>query len=164
MLMELKQLFDIIGESQEIDYQLDLSEYELWESKPFITPVQIKGTIGNRTGIVSLNFTCDFTMRLNCDRCLTEFDRGFSYKFEHFLVTKINTQDYAEYIIVEDYQLDLDELVLSDILLNLPSKLLCDEECKGLCPNCGSNLNTKDCQCKKTTVDPRLETLGKLLT
>lgn len=59
--------------------------------------------------------------------------------------------------------LDLDDLALSDILLALPVKNLCKEDCKGLCPVCGVNRNTETCECLKKQVDPRLEKLGELL-
>ena len=56
----------------------------------------------------------------------------------------------------------LKELVLSDLLLNLPMKHLCREDCKGLCPGCGVNLNREPCRCKKQ-VDPRWAALEQLL-
>ena len=59
--------------------------------------------------------------------------------------------------------IDLDELVMSDLLLTLPMKHLCREDCKGLCAQCGKNLNEGDCGCIKKPVDPRLEALRKLL-
>ena len=69
------------------------------------------------------------------------------------LVQKLNDsrtdkQDLEDvYIVVEDLRLDLDELMLSDILLSLPSKMLCRQDCAGLCPHCGKNLNDGSCDC-----------------
>ncbi len=162
MIIELKQVFDIVDESLEFDYSLDLSDYELFSDKPFISPVNVKGKVFNRAGIVSLNYTSDFTLKLHCDRCLEVFNRDYHFSFEQILVTKLNT-DNDEYILVNDFKLDLDELCLSDILLNLPSKLLCSHDCKGLCIKCGINLNQQSCLCKKNEVDPRLEVLSQLL-
>lgn len=165
MLMECKQLFDIVGEQIDIDYQLDLSEYQLFSEKPFCTPVTVKGVAENRAEIVSLNMECSFEMQLHCDRCLKQFERKFHYCFSHTLVRELSTEndDMDDYIVVEDNRLDVDELVLSDILLSLPTKILCDEDCKGLCPSCGKDLNISSCECKKKQVDPRLEKLGELL-
>ena len=59
--------------------------------------------------------------------------------------------------------LDLDELLRSDILLELPYKYLCSEDCKGLCASCGKNLNEGPCGCNLHQVDPRLEVLKKLI-
>ena len=77
-------------------------------------------------------------------------------------MTSLNHEDEDRFILVEQGQLDVDELVVSDILLSLPMKHLCLPDCKGLCPTCGRNLNEGPCGCKKP-IDPRLEALGKLL-
>ncbi len=162
MIIELKQVFDIVDESVSFDYEYDLSDYELFNDKPFITPVNVKGEVANRAGVVSLNYTTDFTLQLHCDRCLEVFTRDFHYDFNQILVTELNN-DNDEYIVIENYKLDLDEVCYSDILLNLPSKLLCSHDCKGLCPKCGVNLNQTSCLCKKTEIDPRLAILSQLL-
>lgn len=162
MIIELKQVFDNLDESLSFKYDYDLSEYELFNSKPFVTPVEIKGEVFNRAGIVQLIYSIDFTMKLPCDRCLEVFTRDFHFDFKQILVTELN-DDNDEYIVVENYQLDLNEVCFSDILLNLPSKLLCSRDCKGLCSKCGVNLNQKSCLCKKTEIDPRLAVLSQLL-
>lgn len=61
-----------------------------------------------------------------------------------------------------DGVLDLDELMGDVFLLNLDTKNLCSEDCKGLCPGCGANLNEESCRCRKE-VDPRLAKLAQLL-
>lgn len=162
MIIELKQLFDIVDESIKFDYPMDLSDYELFSIYPFITPVNVKGEFLNRAGIVTLTYTASFTLRLNCDRCLESFEREFCNSSEQILVTRLST-DNDEYLLVDNYKLDLNELCLSDILLNLPSKLLCSRDCKGLCSKCGANLNQTDCLCVKKEIDPRLAVLGELL-
>jgi uncharacterized protein len=56
---------------------------------------------------------------------------------------------------------DLDELVREQILLGLPSRRLCREECKGLCPKCGADLNAGDCSCEQGEADPRWSALAE---
>ena len=68
-----------------------------------------------------------------------------------------------DYIETPDFTLELDEVVISDIILHYPQKFLCSEDCKGLCPVCGKNRNEGDCGCEKQTVDPRLEILKQLM-
>lgn len=163
MYIDLKQLFDVISERVDIDYAIDLSDYELFNSKPFTTPIRVKGEASNKAGIVTVSYDCDFTMTLACDRCLTEFERTFDFSFKHTLVISAQS-DSDEYISVgNETQLDLDELVIADIMLELPTKVLCDDDCKGLCSECGVNLNHKECTCVKSAVDPRLAILGTLL-
>lgn len=162
MSIDLKQLFENVGESMPLACSFDLSDYELFGTHPFFAPVAVNGKIENRAGIVTLNMTVGLSIRVNCDRCLDEFERDYEYSFEHVLVTELNT-DNDEYIVLEQHQLDLEDLVLSDVLLYLPSKLLCSEDCKGLCSKCGQNLNRGSCNCQDKFVDPRFAVLGELL-
>ena len=78
------------------------------------------------------------------------------------LVKALNTEN-DEYVVCQDNQLDIDELVRADLFLELPNKVLCREDCKGLCGQCGKNLNFDSCECEKKPIDPRLAVLGKLL-
>lgn len=86
-----------------------------------------------------------------------------SYTFAHDLVLSLENEDDDSYIQIENYKLDLDELMRADILLELPTKFLCKEDCKGLCPVCGKNLNEGSCDCNLHQIDPRLEVLKKLI-
>lgn len=162
MKLELKQIFDIPGESKEISYDLPMAEYELYGVCPFLTPVSVRGKVSNEAGVVYLRYSVSFTLRLPCDRCLEVFDRDYDYSFEEILVLE-ESPEHDEYIAAPDAVLDLDELCLSDILLSLPSKQLCREDCSGLCPMCGINLNQGNCNCQKREADPRLAVLGELL-
>lgn len=162
MIIELKQVFQIVDESLDIDFSLDLSNYELYDDKPFITPVYVKGVVFNRAGVVTLDYKISFSLKLHCDRCSEVFEREYIFSFEEILVTSLNT-DTDEYVLIKNFKLPLDEVVVSDILVSLPSKLLCSDECAGLCQKCGTNLNQNSCLCKQNTVDPRLEILSQLL-
>ena len=70
-----------------------------------------------------------------------------------------------DYIETPDFTLELDEVVRTDLILSYPQKFFCSrgEDCRGLCPKCGKNLNEGDCGCDKTVVDPRLEILKQLM-
>ena len=163
MLINLRQFFETENYTEKLDYEIDFSEYELFFKKPFLTPVKILATISKKTEIVTLKLEVSFKLNLDCDRCATEFEREFEYDFEHTIV-KSTQNDNDEYIIVgENSEIDLDELILADILLQLPTKILCDENCKGICDGCGKDLNNDDCECKHTNIDPRLQILGTLL-
>lgn len=162
MIIDLKQIFELGSKPIEIDYSISLLEYELFGYCPFTSPVVVKGSIQNKAGIVELKADLGFNMSLICDRCIEQYSSDFNWNIEHILVVSLNT-DNDEYIVVKDYKLDLDELVLSDILLNLPTKLLCNENCKGLCQKCGKNRNIADCDCKNDLPDPRFSVLNELL-
>lgn len=148
MVLQLKQLFDISGDLQSFEYDISLENLKQYESYSFISPLAINGTLVNRAGVVSLNFSVKFTMKHNCDRCLCEFEREFFYEFEHILVRSSN-QENDEFIVCPENSLDLDELAISDLLLQLPSKVLCKDDCKGLCYICGNDKNISDCNCSE---------------
>ena len=162
MFIELEPVFNNIGLSLDFDYQLDLSECEFAGSRPFTTPVRVKGRVRNSTGIVELSAEAVFTLSTRCDRCAVELERKFAVPVEHTLVTHLNHEDNDELILIDNFRFDLDPLVREDIFLSLPAKLLCREDCKGICPRCGRNLNEGPCSCEKP-VDPRLAVLKQLL-
>ena len=82
---------------------------------------------------------------------------------EHILVVSLNHEDNDSFVLIDNYQLPLDELVEEDLILDQPSKRLCKEDCRGLCPQCGKNQNEGSCGCEQKTVDPRLAALQQLL-
>lgn len=148
MILNLKQVFDIVGEQIDIDYQIADSDLKSIKGYEFAKPADIKGTVRNRAGIVLLKYNTKFTLRLICDRCLKEFERDFSFDFEHIVVKSLNgSRNEDEYILAEQSRVNLDELATSDMLLQLPTKQLCYEDCKGLCNICGCDLNVSDCDC-----------------
>ena len=147
MILQLKQLFDIPGETQDISFDIPPQEAEKaapdWK---FASPVTVGGRAENRAGVVTLRFRCTFKLAHQCDRCLTGFDREYCYDFSHTLVRSLNTPN-DDYIVGGDNTLDVNELAISDLLLQLPTKILCREDCKGLCYVCGQNLNEGECNC-----------------
>lgn len=163
MFIDLKQLFEVVGDSKEFDYELDLSQVKLYSGNPFKTPVCIQGKIVNHAGIVELHYHAKFQFFKPCDRCLTDVVKDYDMAFEHILVNELNAAYSDEFILLEDSKLNMDELVVADILLELPLKILCKDDCKGLCPICGQNLNEKECGCRTEQLDPRLEALKELL-
>ncbi len=149
MFIRLKQLYNIVGEKVSIDYTVGVERLNEVKGFSFSNPITVRGTIVNRAGIVSLKYSAEFTLHICCDRCLIEFDRDYCFDFEHILVRSLSNDndDSEEYIVTETDELDMDELVLTDCLLSLPSKMLCKEDCKGLCPKCGADLNQGECNC-----------------
>ena len=162
-MMDLKTIFQIPGETKQIDCSVSMQDVKVSGFYPFPTPITGCGKVENEAGIVTLHYTAVMDMHVVCDRCLTELDKREKMSFTHILVTELSNEDDDSYLVVEDGLLDIEELVVSDILLALPSKFLCKADCKGLCPVCGTNLNDSECSCEKKQFDPRLEALKELL-
>lgn len=163
MLLNLKKVFSENSESCSFDYGLDLSSVDLNGYHPFISPVSVQGTVKGRDGFAQLDAKVSFDFSIPCDRCTKQVNKRFQYTFSHILVLSLENEDDINYIQVSDYTLDLDELMRADILLELPTKFLCREDCKGLCPVCGQDLNEGTCNCNLHQIDPRLEALKKLI-
>ena len=166
MNLDLKQLFDLPGAKQEIDCSLDLSKEKLYGAMPFTQPVRVAGTIENRAGVVRLVFSVKSVLSLTCDRCLKAFEKPVDYSFSHIVVRELSNTDDEEfdYVVCEDGILDLAELARADLRLELPPKVLCREDCKGLCPQCGKDLNLGSCDCKTKDIDPRWQALSDLFS
>jgi uncharacterized protein len=146
-------------------------EVNIGEGPPAATDIDIhverlEDTVYVR-GDVSAN------VHMVCGRCLKEFDRIIEFPLElaffpkeeeapgeesHEIMPEEMGADYYT-----DEEIDLAAVVTEHLLLNLPIRPLCSEDCKGICPQCGADLNEGECGCEKKTIDPRMEVLKKLL-
>jgi uncharacterized protein len=138
--------------------------------------VRVKGQarlIRTYRGILTMgNFKAE--LEIECSRCLDPFQCPVNIVFEEEFFPSIDVTTGYAVEIPEDQQpgyftidanhiLDLDEAIRQYALLTVPMKPLCNNECAGLCPNCGNNLNRDCCECPAEEIDPRLEALSKLL-
>jgi len=108
---------------------------------------------------------------LDCDRCLKSVDVPVESDFEVAYLpqseyastgrAELHAEDMAQSVF-SDNAIDLDELVREQIMLNLPTRALCNEECKGLCPVCGADRNANGCDCEAKEIDTRWAALAAL--
>lgn len=87
---------------------------------------------------------------LSCSRCLQKYSSPIELDI---------SEDVLKTEMEDEEELYLDDIIVDNILLSLPMKPLCSEDCRGICPQCGQNLNEGECDCEIDTVDPRLEKL-----
>ena len=163
MILDLKKLFITENYTLPIDYSVDFSNVEYMGEYPLKKPIAVKGKVTNRAGLVTLTLSMVYVFSAPCDRCGLPTETEYKVTLEKSLAPEIAGEDNDEIILVEDLKLDLDELVYTEVVVNLPYKHLCREDCKGLCQSCGKNLNDGPCGCATKTGDPRLQALSKLL-
>ena len=163
MVLELERIFSGLDSELQFSHTLDWSGMELDGGYPFISPVALNGRVTGQSGVFSLSYEVHFLFRTACSRCMEDFEQEYSFSFRHPLLDAPQEERDDEYLLAEDEPLNLDEVAYTDILLELPAKYLCSPDCKGLCPQCGKNLNEGSCGCVRNTVDPRLEALRELL-
>ena len=117
-------------------------------------PVILKNE-GKRT--VSVSFQTSITVGMPCGRCLTEVPE----KIRLSVLRTLDFDDIEETCkdqvsFVDGSSLNVDKLILEEVIPLLPTKVLCSEDCKGLCPVCGTNLNKEECGCDRAVKDPRM--------
>ncbi len=98
-----------------------------------------------------------------CARCLEAVNLSISVELNDLFYYPPSSAPEGEFSVGEDGFLDLGPLVRQLSLLEVPMQLVCQPDCKGLCNVCGQKLNTKQCYCEHDDIDPRLESLRKLL-
>lgn len=163
MILELKRIFATEGSVMQIDTVLDMSAVDVSGNFPLKKPVTVKGAVSNKASVVSLMLTICYEFDAPCDRCGTDAVNEHTVTVDKLLATSIERQESDTIITVPDMKLDVDELVYTEVVLDLPTKHLCSADCKGLCSVCGKNLNFESCDCLKGEVDPRLKKLFDLL-
>ena len=101
-----------------------------------------------------------------CDRCLDDVRQEFVLDCTKHVDVGISdaelTEELDESNFIDGYHLDVDKLLYNEILSDWPSKVLCREDCKGLCRVCGRNLNTGSCDCEDSGLDPRMSVVRDL--
>jgi uncharacterized protein len=165
MLLSLLPIFNGTKKQLEFSQQMDVSSLELPDgSYPLTEPVLVQGVVENNSDCVTIHITVDGELHVSCARCNEPLVKPLHISFTSVIVRELaNEEDEGEVIVLEGYELDMDELVFNQIVLNIDMRYLCSEECKGLCPVCGTNLNHHTCNCEKKITDPRLAVLSKLL-
>lgn len=164
MRLGLAQIMDRPGAVVPFSCSVDLSDLQYGASHPVTEPVEASGTVRNTAGVLVMSGSIKTCLHGVCDRCATEFSREVEYPIQAVLVEKLaNEENEDEWVFpLEGESADLEDIVRTVFVLNMESKLLCKPDCKGLCCQCGKNLNDGPCSCQKE-LDPRFAALRQLL-
>jgi len=127
----------------------------------FTTPVSLEGEVIKEQDIYYVEGTGSVGICMPCSRCLEPVELSVDFKLNEKFGN--NAGDDEEIETFSGDSIDLSSAVMRNILAVMPMKVVCSDDCKGLCPVCGQNLNVKDCGCDTTYVDPRFESLRSLL-
>ncbi len=133
------------------------------------SPVRVKGRLSDSGSCVMLRLTAEADFKAPCDRCAEETSGTVTCRIERVVAEdSVLTEDAGEddYFVACDGNLELDSIISEELMLSFPTQILCREDCRGVCPACGQNLNLGDCGCeskKSAEIDPRWQSLQKLL-
>ncbi len=123
---------------------------------------KITGEAQSHGGFIELTATVALSATAACARCGKEFPWSDTLTVKRPVAKSLTGED-DEYILAADGVLDIAELFAEEVVLSLPSKVVCSEDCLGLCPHCGKDLNSGKCSCTGKELDPRLAILQSLL-
>ncbi len=165
MKFDLLPILNADGRKLPLNLELDFGGREEQGAK-FLTPVSVAGEFVNIGGSIELKGEARCRIEYICDRCCETFESDFCCSFEEVFKkedTRVEDDNNPDAVILEGTAVEIDEIVLANIVVNLPTKRLCREDCKGLCANCGQNLNQSECECDTRPTDPRFDILDGLL-
>ena len=168
--MILDMLPILSGSLQQIDFEFSFRPSEdsllatVYSDVDFAEPIIVTGYVKNMAGYMVLSADVKVCYSTMCARCLEPVSNVLEISFEKDIASSEDvSSENDDYIMIEDKKLDLLPTVEEEIMLEMPSRTLCKEDCRGLCQKCGKNLNEGDCDCDKKEVDPRLAILKTLL-
>lgn len=146
------------------------------EIEPVFINKEIKPYYPNKIALHALvdKFGKDYRINVNinttalyiCDMCLTQFNYSFQAAQQMIFQIGSGKLEATEDIIQlpgNATEIDITPVLSEMVLLNHPIKMICKEDCKGICPSCGADLNTEECRCSKESTDPKWDQLRKLI-
>jgi len=174
MRIELENLEGSKGDFAHVYQPDELNPVD--ERVSLIAPAAVNGKVRLSGNQVFVNGHVETRAQVECDRCLKPVELPVNVDFT---LEYISDSDYESSQVVELTEaemsvsvfdgaaIDVDEIVKEQILLTVPTRMLCREDCKGICPECGADRNTGECDCVRNDTDPRwaaLKNLTKNLT
>ncbi len=168
MVLDITSLIN--GKLSRIDFEYTIIDSDENPVLPpddvsFTAPVRVKGYVTDNAGYMTLQAKAEIDYSSHCARCLEDVSGTFVLEFNRVVAISgtLQNEDNDSYVVVKNGLLDIDRELVEDLLLEFPMKLLCKDNCRGICSKCGKNLNNSSCDCdKKKEIDPRLAILQTL--
>ena len=150
----------------EYDAELDNSFIDHEIKKYYNDPIKTHVVLDKFGKDYRVDIEIETLATYTCDRCLAEFtDRFAAQQRQLFHVGDKEIADSEDIMLLPESatEIDLSPFLMEMVLLNHPIKMICKEDCKGICSGCGANLNIESCKCSGDTIDPRWDELRKLI-
>lgn len=168
MLINLSELFSRDGKERTYKLDIEMDEYEAPDGVYEVIskePVELCiRNLGERK--LLMKGKARLVLGIPCSRCLEPVIYPFDLDIDQELDLSQTEEDRVECLdeqpYISGYNLDVDQLLSNELLLNLPMKVLCSEDCQGICNRCGANLNHGSCSCDQSSPDPRMSVIQDL--
>ena len=165
MLINLSELFPVEGKSKTPEspalfphFKGSDCSYKIGEREPVILVVTNQGE-----RVLTVAGKAVLSLEMPCARCLEPVFVPFELEIDQELDMNQTKEDRIEALdeqfYINGYNLDVDQLVGNELTLNLPMRVLCSDNCKGICNRCGTNLNRGTCDCDNRSLDPRMSVI-----
>ncbi len=163
MLINLNKIFTRDEKEKQLCAEFDFSAENISYDAKFEKPVKAVLNLKKGNGEIFIKLCVQATAMCSCARCLKLFEKQFDFTQDFLVTPSILTELEPEIPVDGNYTLDVKQLVLQELSLEVPTVLLCKEECQGLCPICGRPME-ENCGCQsEPQIDPRLLILKQLL-
>jgi uncharacterized protein len=159
MKIDVSEIIKTEGASLDVKFEGPLEDLNsIGIDFKFDNSIYFNGQIENVIGILKLIGKLRVSYSTLCFRCLKEVSGCLDLAVNENFVT-VDKGEGIEAYTYEGKFIEIDKVLVDNIILNIPMKQVCIEECKGLCQRCGSNLNEKPCDCKDDDINSNMEAL-----
>ena len=169
MIIDISNVVKSINKEVSKEVSIELSSFESRLGDfPILQKSPVVLSIANQeNATVFIKGSVDVTLSIPCGRCLEEVPTQICFDIDKKLsiqdsVLVDDEMEETDYLI--GFELDVDKLVYAEILVNWPMRVLCKEDCEGICKVCGANLNKGDCGCQRTELDPRMAAIQDIFS
>ncbi len=164
MVLDISRLISNDGSSMDVSSEISFDTLSFnGQDISFNAPLKVKGTVRNNDGLLRMELECSADYVSQCSRCLEPVGQKLDFTInEVFSKTELENEN-DDVIILNSNEIDLKDIAEQSFCCSLPITCLCSDDCKGLCPDCGCNLNTETCSCETDDIDPRLAALKDFL-
>lgn len=163
MKLNLREIIEIPGSSVPFSCDLETEGLDFPSILRYETAPHAVGRVFNEAGVLRMEGEIKTELLCVCDRCAGEFECTKTTPLSAVIVEKNeDNADDPELFFLDGDEIDLNEMLSTLFILDMDTKFLCRDDCKGLCPRCGKNLNLGPCGCGKE-LDPRFAVLEQLL-
>ena len=143
--------------------EVGAERFVLSEKSPVVLDI-----INTGSRVIQIEGSCQVSAKIPCGRCLEEVEVSFplriSRKADMKRLDEERVQELDEGNFITGSELDVEQLAYHELLVQWPMKVLCKEDCKGLCSRCGANLNHGECGCDRGSLDPRMAAISDIFS
>ena len=169
MIIDISNIVKSINKeiTQEVVIEMTSFESRLGDY-PILKKLPVELRIANQENKnLLIQGTVDIEVAIPCGRCLEEVPTPIHFDIDKTLTIGDNAiideeMEETDYLI--GFELDVDKFVYAEILVNWPMKVLCKDDCEGICKVCGMNLNKGACDCQRTELDPRMAAIQDIFS